>query len=296
MHIRRRLAATAAARLRANAAVALLGPRQVGKTTLARELADGWPAGASYLDLERPADRARPTDAAAYLRAQDGRLVVLDKVHRMPELFEILRGVIDDNRRAGHDRGQFLLLGSASLDLVRGLGVSSPTVTRYLNLLCDLGLVRLLTPWHANTGKRLTKAAKVMVRDSGLLHSLLGLADLDAVLGHPAAGPSYESFAIENLIGAAGTSYQAHHYRTARGDEVDLVLVRGGVPEIAVEIKRSTAPSLSPGTTRAIADLGVNVAYLVHPDVADSDYPLGAATAIGLGLGELTRRLRAGRR
>lgn len=392
MLIERRLAETVGARLRTNAAVALLGPRQVGKTTLARELADSWPGGSTYLDLERPADRSRLADADAYLRSQSPRLMVLDEVHRMPALFEILRGVIDDNRRAGHGYGQFLLLGSGSLDLIRmteslagriahldlggvavdeaadaghdadmlwlrggfplslaaatdadsfqwredlirsylerdvpmfapripaetlrrlwtmvahtsggllnasnlarGLDISSPTVTRYLDLLSDLGLVRLLTPWHVNTGKRLTKAPKVLVRDSGLLHALLGLQQLDAVLGHPAAGPSYESFAIENLVSAAGPAYQPHHYRTARGDEIDLVLVRGGEPEIAVEIKRSSAPRLGAGTARAVADLGVRAAYLAHPDVAESSYPMGAATVVGLR--DLVRQLRTG--
>ena len=117
--IHRHLEPIVESRLRANAAVALLGPRQVGKTTLARDLADRWPDGSTYLDLERPADRRRLDDADAYLRAQAPRLVVLDEVHRLPELFEILRGVIDDNRRAGTPNGQFLLLGSASLDLVQ---------------------------------------------------------------------------------------------------------------------------------------------------------------------------------
>jgi predicted AAA+ superfamily ATPase len=100
-------------------AVVLLGPRQVGKTTLARTLAKDWPGGAVYLDLERPADRLRLDDADTYLRAQQGKLVVLDEIHRAPGVFEILRGIIDDNRQAGIRNGQFLLLGSAALDLMR---------------------------------------------------------------------------------------------------------------------------------------------------------------------------------
>ena len=389
--IHRHLEPIVESRLRANAAVALLGPRQVGKTTLARDLADRWPDGSTYLDLERPADRRRLDDADAYLRAQAPRLVVLDEVHRLPELFEILRGVIDDNRRAGTPNGQFLLLGSASLDLVQlsseslagrvahldlggisideaaaagvdadtlwvrggyplsltaaddatsaqwrsdlvrsylerdvpmfapripaetlrrlwtmlahqsgqllnatrlaaGLGISSPTVGRYLDLLADLGLVRRLPAWHANTGKRVVKAPKVLVRDTGLLHSLLELPDLDAVLGHPAAGPSYETFAVENLIAAVGPALQAYHYRSASGDEVDLVLVRGGRPVIAVEVKRSTAPTLSAGARRAIADLGVGSAYLVHPDDG-AEYETGGVTVIGLRA--LVERLRS---
>jgi uncharacterized protein len=381
--IARHLESTLDARLRSNAAVALLGPRQVGKTTLARDLADAWPAGSTYLDLERPADRRRLDDADAYLRSQAPRLVVLDEVHRVPGLFEILRGVIDDNRRTGFEHGQFLLLGSASLDVVHmsseslagrvahldlggiaideaasagldadtlwlrggfplsltaptdadsaqwradlvrsylerdvpmfapripaetlrrlwtmlahtsggllnasrlaaGLGVTSPTVDRYVDLLADLGLVRRLPSWRTNAGKRVTKAPKVLVRDSGLLHALLDLDTLDAVLSHPAAGPSYESFAVENLVAAAGSRYQPHHYRTARGDEVDLVLARGGAPAIAVEIKRSTSPSLGDTTRRAFDDLGTAERYLVHPDVGDEPYDSGGVTVIGL--------------
>lgn len=100
-------------------AVVLLGPRQVGKTTLARQIASDWPGGAVYLDLERPADRLRLEDADSYLRAQQGKLVITDEIHRAPGVFEILRGIIDDNRQAGQRSGQFLLLGSAALDLMR---------------------------------------------------------------------------------------------------------------------------------------------------------------------------------
>lgn len=376
-------------RLHSNAAVVLLGPRQVGKTTLARSLE--WSAGTVYLDLERPSDRRRLDDADSYLRAQSPRLVILDEVHRAPELFPVLRSVIDDNRRAGHRYGQFLLLGSASLDLMRfsseslagrvahveltgvtadeaaevdvtpdevwvrggfpdsllapsdstslqwrtdlirtylereipffapripsetlrrlwtmtahtsgmllnssrlaaGIGVSGPTVERYLDLLSDLGLVRRLPSWHVNIGKRMTKAPKILVRDSGLAHALLEVPDLDALLGHPAAGPSYEAFVVENLIAAAGAERQCHHFRTATGDEIDLVLVRGGRPEVAVEVKRSTAPSPGPGLRRALDLLRPGRAYLVHPDTGRDPYPSHGVTVIGLSA--LIRELR----
>ena len=97
-------------------AVVLLGPRQVGKTTLARRIATQWPTGSVYLDMERPADRRRLDDADAYLRTQTDKLVVIDEIHRVPGLFEILRGIIDDYRAAGKRYGHFLLLGSAALD------------------------------------------------------------------------------------------------------------------------------------------------------------------------------------
>lgn len=364
--IQRYAQATLTRRLRSGAAVVLLGPRQVGKTTMARALADDWPAGATYLDLERAADIRRLSDPDAYLRSQAPRLTVLDEVHRAPALAETLRGVIDDNRRAGFRSGQFLLLGSASLDLMRtsseslagrvsyldlagigideaagsdidadvvwlrggfpdsltadsdgdslrwrqdlirtylerevpmvaprmpaetlrrlwtmlahssgsllnasrvaaGLGVSSPTVSRYVDLLVDLGLVRRLSPWHANVGKRVTKSPKVHVRDSGLLHALLEIESLDHLLGHPVVGASYESFAVENLLAAVGDRWQPYHYRTARGDEIDLVLVSGGRPVIAVEVKHSTAPTVSAGFHRATADLAVDQRLVVFP-------------------------------
>ncbi len=376
-----------------SAGVALLGPRQIGKTTLARDLADSWPTGSRYLDLERPADRRRLDDADSYLRAQAPRLVVLDEVHRMPDVFEVLRGVIDDNRRAGHRNGQFLLLGSASFDLIRrsseslagrlayvdlagiapdeavdagidcdrlwlrggypdsltartdeasarwradlvrtylerevpmfapripaetlrrlwtmvahtsggllnssrlaaSLGVSGPTVDRYLDLLADLGLVRRLLPWHVNTSKRVTKAPKVFVRDSGLLHALLELPSFEDVLSHPSAGASYESFVVESLISAAPDGWRPFHFRTARGDEADLAFVRGTTPVLAVEVKRSSAPTVSAGFHRAVDDLGQPRSVVVHPDTGHAAYPGAGGTTV-VGLTELVRDLRA---
>jgi predicted AAA+ superfamily ATPase len=106
-------------RLRHMPAVVLLGPRQVGKTTLARDIAATSNASALYLDLERPVDRRRLNDADAYLRAQSGKLVVIDEIHRAPALFDTLRGIIDDRRASGARVGHFLLLGSASIDLMQ---------------------------------------------------------------------------------------------------------------------------------------------------------------------------------
>lgn len=381
-----------AERLAQSSAALLLGPRQIGKTTLARDLAETWPTGAVYLDLENPAHRRRLADPGAYLRAQAPRLVVIDEAQRDPELFEVLRGVIDDNRRSGYRSGQFLLLGSASLDLVglteslagrvahlelagvrideaagvgippdqlwlrggypdsllaptdaqshtwredlirsylerdvpmfapripaetlrrlwtmiahtsggllnasslgQALAINGQTVDRYLDLLTDLYLVRRLPSWQTNVGKRITKAPKIFVRDSGLLHALLGLESLDQVLGHPVAGHSYESFAVETLISAAGAGYRPYHYRTAKGDEVDLVLERGGRPAVAIEIKRSTAPSVAAALLRAREDLERPETYLVHPDTDGDAYQVGDVTI--LGLSDLVQRLLEG--
>lgn len=382
MLIQRNLEDLLSARLVESSAVLLLGPRQVGKTTLARDISERWLRGAQYLDMENPAHRRRLSDPGAYLRAQAPRLVVIDEAQREPSLFEVLRGVIDDNRRAGFRTGQFLLLGSASLELVglteslagrvsqldlggvsideagaagidadrlwvrggypdsllstsdtsslvwrndlirsylerdvpmfapripsqtlgrlwtmiahnsggllnasslgQALAINGQTVGRYLDLLTDLYLLRRLPSWHVNVGKRVTKAPKVFVRDTGLLHALLGLESLDDVLSHPVAGHSYESFAVESLITAAGPGFRPYHYRTAKGDEVDLVFERGGKPAIAIEVKRSTAPDVSASLRRARVDLGGPATYLVHPDTGEEPYRHGEVTIIGL--------------
>jgi predicted AAA+ superfamily ATPase len=347
-------------------AVVLLGPRQVGKTTLARQIAGDWPGGAVYLDLERSADRLRLEDADDYLRAHVGRLVIMDEIHRAPGVFESLRGIIDENRLAGVRSGQFLLLGSASLDLMRqssetlagrvsymdispihvqeiipvqiepeqlwlrggfpdsllaadeehsldwrrdfirsylerdvpmfaprlpsetigrlwtmlahqqggllnqariasGLGVSNPTIDRYIDLLVDLQLIRRLRPWSSNAGKRLVKAPKVYVRDSGILHGLLELKTRNDVLGHPVCGPSFEGFCIDNLIAAAGVERTAYFYRTQVGAEIDLVLEKGGHPDIAIEVKRASAPRPERGFSIACDDLKIERRYVVYP-------------------------------
>lgn len=369
--------------------VVLLGPRQVGKTTLARQIATARKARAMYLDLERPSDRRRLEDADAFLRGQIGKLVVIDEIHRAPALFETLRGIIDDRRAAGDRVGHFLLLGSAAIDLMRqasetlagrvayvdlapvdalefpsqlgntdrlwtrggfpdsllaendaasldwrqafirsylerdvpmfaprmpaetigrlwtmlahsqatllnqsklasSLEVSTPTVTRYIDLLVDLLLVRRLRPWSGNTGKRLVRTPKVYLRDSGLTHALLDLETWDQILGHPVAGASWEGFVMENLTAAAGDRRTPYFYRTEDGAEIDLLFERGGVIEMAIEIKRSTAPALSRGFNSARQALKVSQAYVVHGGV--ESWPMtNGVTAIGLR--ELMQRL-----
>ena len=357
---------TLSKRLHEAPAAVLLGPRQVGKTTLALELAENWESGSVYLDLERPADRLRLDDADGFLRGQGNKLVILDEIHRMPGLFEVLRGIIDQRRRDGQRFGQFLLLGSASLDLMQqssetlagrvayvdigpvhalewpaqdldalwlrggfpdsllaaddaaslrwrddfvrsylqrdvplfaprlpaetigrlwtmlahqqgallqqsrlasGLGVSSPAVDRYIDLLVDLQLVHRLRPWSGNIGKRLVKAPKLYVRDSGLVHALLGLESMHALAGHPVCGPSYEGFCISNLLAAASPACAAYSYRTHAGAEIDLLLEKAGKPWMAIEIKRSSAPALSKGFDIACTDLQVAQRYVVYPGI-----------------------------
>jgi hypothetical protein len=343
-------------------AVALLGPRQSGKTTLAREIANRH--GGVYLDLESERDRAKLASPELYLGERTSQLVVLDEVHRAPGLFPVLRGLIDTARREGRRSGLYLLLGSASLDLLqqageslagriayreltplhvrelpadaadtlwyrggfpesylahsdafslrwredfilayverdiplfggrvgpqalyrlwgmlahqqgalvnasvlsRSLGVDTRTVNRYLDLLVQMFLVRRLNPWYVNIGKRLTKSPKLYVRDSGLLHALLGLASKEDVLGHPVSGASWEGFAIENLVTAAGPQTQAYFYRTAKGAEIDLLLVFPGNALWAIEIKHSLSPKVGRGFHAAIGDLQPARQIVVYP-------------------------------
>lgn len=361
-------------RLQQFPAVGLLGPRQVGKTTLAFAQKALYP-DALYLDLELPSAQRQLDDPEAFLMAHAQQLVILDEVQRMPELFGILRGVIDQRRRMGQASGQFLLLGSATgvlmqqsseslagrvayvelppllapeiftdqpsvadlnalwvrggfplswlapsdadsmiwrevfmatylekdipalgpripattlrrlwtmlahhqgelLDLSKlaaALAISGQTVSRYIDLLCDLMLVRRLPAWHGNVGKRLIRSPKVYVRDSGLVHALLGLPNLDAVLGHPIAGSSWEGFVMEQLINAAQEA-QACFYRTSNGAEVDLVLTFRNQQTWVVEIKRSSAPTVSRGFYQAATDLGAVRKLLVAP--VAQPYPL----------------------
>ena len=360
--------------LRQFPAVGLLGPRQVGKTTLAFAQKALYP-DALYLDLELPSAQRQLDDPEAFLMAHAQRLVILDEVQRMPELFGVLRGVMDQRRRMGQASGQFLLLGSASgvllqqsseslagrvaylglpslqacevfggdaraADLhalwVRGgfplswlaatdadsmtwrevfistylekdipalgpripattlrrlwtmlahqqgelldqsrlaasLAISGQTVSRYIDLLCDLMLVRRLPAWHGNVGKRLVRSPKVYVRDSGLVHALLGLSNLDALLGHPVAGSSWEGFVLEQLLNAAPQA-QASFYRTSNGAELDLVLTFRNQKTWAIEVKRSSAPTVSKGFYLAAADVAATRKLLVAP--VESPYPM----------------------
>ncbi len=379
--IRRRITQSVRAALARQAAVALIGPRQVGKTTLAHEIAAS--TNALYLDLESRADRDKLAEPALFLKEHEDRLVILDEIHRVPELFQELRGLIDSGRRRGLRTGRFLILGSASIDLLRqsgeslagrieyvemtpldileatsdasaitslwvrggfpdsflaasdadslafrqnfirtylerdvpqfgrripaetlerlwtmlahsqgtllnasklasGLSVSAPTVVTYIDLLVDLLLVRRLPPYHANTGKRLVKSPKVYVRDSGLVHALLGIGDYNTLAGHPVVGPSWEGFVIENLLAAAPDRTTASFYRTAAGAEIDLVLDLPGAHGLwAIEIKRSLTAGPGKGFHNAREDLRPKHSFIVY--AGDDRYPVTKdITAIGI--------------
>lgn len=373
--------------LKRSPVVVLLGPRQVGKTTLAQQLASQHP-GALFMDLERESDRAAVARAELFFPPLRQRLVVLDEVQTLPDLFRALRPEIDADRRAG----RFLLLGSASgpllqqtseslagrasyaeltpflasevshdlaslqqlwlrggyplshlsasddlswawrQDFVRtflhrdmpALGVRVPaetlrrfwtmlahlqgqpfnasqlglalggashtTVARHLDLLVDALMVRRLAPHLPHlppVGKRLVKSPRIYVRDSGLLHALLGIADAQALQGHPIAGASWEGFVIEQIAAALPASAVLGYYRTAAGAELDLVVqVQGRT--LAFEIKLSSAPKPARGFWQALQDVKPERAFVVAP--VQRGYDLGANVRV-VGLAELDAQL-----
>ena len=153
------------------------------------------------------------------------------------------------------------------------LGVTAPTARHYLDTLEDTFMIRQLPPFAANLKKRLVKSPKIYLRDSGLLHALLRIGDIDDLLGHPVAGASWEGWVIEQALAASGAHAGASFFRTAAGAEIDLVLERPRGRRIALEIKLSSAPRPSRGFWSGIADLGPSAAYVVY--AGKERYPLG---------------------
>ena len=154
------------------------------------------------------------------------------------------------------------LLNAAQL--ANNLGVAGTTVAGYLNLLVDLLLVRRLEPFHANVKKRLVKSPKIYIRDSGLVHALLGINSHDDLLSHPVVGMSWEGHVLENLLRLSPEHSKASFYRTATGVEIDLVLELPNNRRWAIEIKRTTAPKLDRGLRQAIEDIQPDHTFIVY--------------------------------
>ena len=374
------------------AVVALIGPRQVGKTTLALEIGQAYLS--IYLDLESGTDRDKLADPELFLSQYQDRLVILDEIHRMPDLFQTLRGLIDRSRRAGRKTGQFLILGSASMSLLRqsseslagrieyidlgalhllevdhvvnnalhalwlrggfpdsflaqddqdslvfrkkfirtylerevpqfgfripaatlerfwtmlahtqgnlfnasrlatSLEVSTPTVTKYVGLLADLLLVRRLQPFHTNIGKRQVKSPKVYIRDSGLVHALLGLESYADLAGHPVVGGSFEGFVIEHIMAVLPYPTRASFYRSRGGAEVDLLLELPKQLGIwAIEIKRGLKARPDRGFYHAIEDIRPKRSFVVY--AGEERYKIRADIE-AIGLQELCTLLKEG--
>ncbi len=359
-------------------AVAFLGPRQVGKTTLAREIAKK--RNSIYLDLESPEDLLKLRDPVSFLSGNSEKLIILDEIQRVPDLFMILRGLIDENRRAGKKAEQFLLLGSATMDLLRqsseslagrihyvymsgfnvlevphanpkdvhklwlrggfpdsylassdaesmewlemlirtylerdvpqmgfrvpasrlrtlwtmlahlqgeplnysklgnNLEIDGKTVTHYLDILVDLLLVRRLSPWYENVKKRLVKSPRFYVRDNGILHRLLGIADYDALLSNPVLGKSWEGFVIENIVSILPNSVESYYYRTSGGAEIDLILRISSKELWAIEIKHGVAPKIRPSLHQASEDIKATRKFVVYGGY--DEFPIGKDTTV----------------
>jgi len=341
--------------LRRSRIVTLIGPRQCGKTTLAREFLPE--ESVNYFDLEDPISLARLDEPMTALSSLKG-LVVIDEVQRRPDLFPVLRVLVD---RKDYE-GRFLILGSASGDLLRqssetlagrmetlmlsgfnlaelgydsmaqhwlrggfplsflaatemnsmawrksfiqallerdlpqwgvrtsstalwrfwtmlahyhgqtwnaaeparAMGVSESTTRRYLDLLSDAFMVRQLQPWHANLRKRQVKSPKIYIRDSGLLHQLLGIGSERELMTHPKIGASWEGYVIEEVLHAVRPD-EAFFWATHQGAEIDLVLRING-KMVGVECKRSDAPGMTPSIRIARDDLKLEAVAVIYP-------------------------------
>ncbi|MBU6452058.1 MAG: ATP-binding protein [Cyanobacteria bacterium REEB67] len=338
-----------------SSAVVLIGPRQCGKSTLARDFVSI--ESENYFDLEDPASLARLEQPMTALAGLKG-LVVIDEIQRRPELFPILRVLIDRNR----EPGRFLILGSASLPLLRQsseslagrteiieltgfsisevgadnqsthwlrggfphsylaqteqdsstwrknfirafiesdipqvqprvpasalsrfwtmlahyhgqvwngselaqvLGVSQSTTKRYLDLLQDMLMVRQLQPWHQNLKKRQVKSPKTYLRDSGLLHELLGIKTMKNLLENPKSGASWEGYALEETLKAIPHD-QAYFWATHQGAELDLMLLHNGT-KYGVEYKMVDAPKITKSILTALEDLSLERLTIIYP-------------------------------
>lgn len=347
--------------------VAIVGPRQVGKTTTAKKIVQRISRDSIYLDLESNEDANKLQDAELYLNQRQDKLLIIDEIQRMPSLFPLLRSVIDKNR----ENGRFLILGSASPELLiqsseslagriafiemhplffreisrrfsanslwlkggfpnflmqenielshqmriqfiktyierelpllglsasptilmnllkmmahaqgqvivyseigKSLGVDMKTVKRYIDYFENAFIIRRLQPFSANTSKRIVKSPKIFFTDSGLLHSLFNIETFEDLDGFNGKGRSWESFVIQQVIGLLKTSVTPYFYRTQDGTELDLVLVKGFVPIVGIEIKLTNSPSLGKGTTLASKDLSDLPVLVVTPSL-NEDY------------------------
>ncbi len=344
---------------------AILGPRQVGKTTLVKAIQKELPKESTYFDLEITSDLNKfLSDPELFLKNLQQQTVILDEIHRLPNIFVLLRGLIDQQR----DAGRFILLGSASPDLLKNtaeslagrisylemhplhfreiapenyqnhwlwggfpaaylakndrikniwlndflmsylerdlpqlglsaspllmrrllmmlasiqggvlnystlansLGVSQPTIKNAIDFLEQAFLVRRLQPYFVNIGKRLVKSPKIYIRDSGLLHHLLNVKDINSLLGHIVAGGSWEGYIIQEIISILPQDALPFYYRSQDGAELDLVIEQGLGIKLAIEIKLSDSPTLSKGNSISLQDVGNPPLLVVTPSAQD---------------------------
>ena len=372
--IKRNLETTLVKSLQNMPVVVLLGARQVGKTTLALGISEFVQKETVYLDLELDSDLAKLADAEAFLSRFENKLLIIDEVQRQPDMFRLLRSLVDRRKRAGEQACQFLLLGSASRDLIQhssetlagrvryieltpftvseldregaydlerhwlrggfpdsylaasnaeswswrsdfissyierdipfmgphisaatmrrlwsmlahnnaqqvnysklgeSLGVSYKTIKSYIDTLTDFYMVRQLQPWSGNTKKRLVKAPKLYLRDSGLALRFIMISDYESLLGNPVIGAGWEGYVVENILSELSDMWSSSFYRTSAQLEADLVLEGPGKQVFAVEIKRSTAPTVSKGFHYACHEVGATHKVVIYP--GNENFPL----------------------
>ena len=385
-HIPRQLQGLVLELLGAFPCVALLGPRQCGKTTLAHSVQAEWSGRCRYLDLESPNDLQKLEDPEGYLAPLASELVILDEIQQRSDLFPSLRGLIDKGCREGRARGRFLFLGSASYELLQQSGeslagriayleltpfrllelgeasrdtlwyrggfpksllamsdehsrlwcknfidtylskdlaqhkalstlpsmrrflqmlahlhgqvlnvgrlvkasdLSRSQVVEYLNLFEHSFVLRRLQPYFTNMGKRLVRRPKIYFRDTGLLHYLLAVPDLDTLLGHSIKGFSWEAFVIEQICFLL-PDWQPHFYCTSHGAEIDLLMLKGQ-QSLAFDIKYSASAKVEKAFYMACRDVKPTQAFAVS-NTRESF--MGAHNLQRLGLEHLPQALR----
>lgn len=350
--------------------VAILGPRQCGKSTFAKHFLEN--RNAIYLDLQSPGDRNKLSDPELFFENFSDQIICLDEIQYVPELFPVLRSVIDRDRKPG----RFLILGSATRDLIKqskeslagrisyiemspfmwnevdgrfslnqflmkggfpeslflvddldsfdwkkdfistflerdipNLGFTIPVpvmhnlwkmlahyhgqvinysklgasldlpavqLKKYIYLLEQTYMIRLLQPYHSNLKKRMIKSPKVFIRDSGILHTLLNIQNFEALLGHPAVGSSWEGMVIENII-KRYHRWEPFFIRTSNGAEIDLLLKKAN-QMIFIECKFSKAPNSTHGFTSLQKEISPDKSFIIAP--VEEGYDLSANTKI----------------
>ena len=342
--------------------VGLIGSRQSGKTTLVKLLKKQFIEPVIYLDLELPSDLFRLNDAELFLKQHLSHTIVIDEIQRKPELFPVIRAIIDNDNFSG----KFIILGSASPTLLKqtseslagriayleispfsiselpeqislykhlllggypkalfstddesamlwienfivtyierdipfmgiannpnllyrlwtmlanlsgcilnyhllskSLGISVPTVTKYIDFFEHAYLLRRLYPYHDSAIKRLVKSPKVFMYDSGVMHKLLSINNLESLLGNPLLGNSWETYCVSQIINEMPSKYKAFYYRTHDGAECDLVLMEANKPAIAIEIKYASQPNLTRGNFEAMSAIGAQQNFIITPE------------------------------
>jgi len=345
--------------------VSIIGPRQVGKTTLAKQIISESKKPTLYLDLEIQSDIYKLNDAELFLSKHSDYLIVIDEVQNKKELYPLIRGLVDKQR----EPARFLLLGSASPELIRdsseslagriayhqlhpfdltetpdtvlqtdlwvkggfpemlfnnkidlshrwmenfintylnrdllqlglnaspkiirnlwtmmahlngqlfnatnlgkSLGITTPTVKRYVDFLEEAFLLKSLHPFHWNISKRLVKTPKIYLTDTGILHHLIGTTDFISLSGNPIIGNSWESFVFNQVTALKSQYLDIFFYRTHQGAEADLVFTRGLNVIATAEIKYSNSPHLTKGNFIAIEDLKSPINFVITPSSDD---------------------------